>query len=226
MAIRTLRRRRAWRQEDLGRRAGLSRDAVSRAECGELQGLTIGALSRLVDAIDATLVVEVRWRGADLDRLLDGAHAAAQNAAAERLGAAGWLARAEVSFNHFGDRGRCDLLAWHPASRTLLVVEVKSRLGDVQDTLGRLVVKVRLGAVLAQQAGWGRPTRIVRGLVVAEDRTARRILTRHESLFASFGLRGRGALSWLRAPIADVTGLLWFEGSYSDRSRTGGSART
>jgi hypothetical protein len=198
---------------------------VSRAERGELHGLTIGTVSRLVEALDATLVVEVRWKGADLDRLLDRAHAAAQNAVAERLSAAGWLTRAEVSFNHFGDRGRCDLVAWHPSARTLLVVEIKSRLGDLQDTLGRLDVKVRLGPILAQQLGWDRPMRIVRALVLAEHRTNRRVVVRHDSLFRSFGMRGRQAFSWLRAPVADVTGLLWFELTDSGQSRTGRARR-
>jgi transcriptional regulator with XRE-family HTH domain len=211
VAIRALRRRRSWRQDDLGRRAGLTRDAVSRAEQGELNGLTIGSLSRLVAALDATLAVEVRWHGADLDRLLDRAHALVQNAASHRLIASGWLVQPEVSFNRFGDRGRCDLLAWHPASRTVLVVEVKSRIGDLQDTLGRLDIKARLGPVLAQQAGWGRPARVVRALVLAEDRTNRRILARHASLFGLFGERGRGAIRWLRHATPPATGLIWFE---------------
>ena len=75
VAMRRLRVRRRWRQEDLGARAGLSRDAVSRAECGELDSLTVRSLSRQIDALDATLVIEIRWRGADLDRLIDSEHA-------------------------------------------------------------------------------------------------------------------------------------------------------
>ena len=220
VALRALRIRRAWRQADLGRRAGLSRDTVSRTEAGELQGLTIGSLSRLVEAIDATLVVEVRWHGADLDRLVDQVHAQVQNAAADRLGASGWIARAEVSFNDFGDRGRIDLVAWHPSTRVLLVVEVKSRIGDVQETLGRLDVKARLGATIAEQLGWGRPSHTVPALVLAEDRTGRRVLVRHEALFRRYGVRGRTAVSWLRHPVGEPSGLLWFESADSDSART------
>lgn len=217
-AMRALRHHRAWRQEDLGRRAGLSRDAVSRVEAGHLQGLTIGSLARLADAVDATLSIDLRWRGADLDRLIDRDHAAVQNAAANRLANTGWIAQAEVSFNHYGDRGRCDLLAWHPATRTILVVEVKSRLGDLQDTLGRLDVKARLGALLAGQVGWGQPALTVPALVLPDNRSARRVLMRHESLFRRYGLRGRTALAWLRAPVL-TSGIIWFEQSNSDESR-------
>ena len=121
VALKALRIRRGWRQEDLGRRAGLSRDAVSRAERGELQGLTINSIQRLAEAVDATLNLELRWHGADLDHLVDRTHASMQEAAARRLASAGWLGQPEVSFNHFGDRGRCDLVAWHPGTRTLLI---------------------------------------------------------------------------------------------------------
>jgi len=217
--VKALRSRRGWRQEDLGRRAGLSRDAVSRAENGELNGLTLGSLAQLVAALDATLVVEVRWNGADLDRLVDRAHAAMQDRAARRLSDAGWLAKPEVSFNHFGDRGRCDLVGWHPSTRTLLMVEVKSRLGNIQETLGRLDVKVRLGGVISQPLGWGRPARVIPALVLGDDRTTRRVLARHEALFQSFGLRGRSAAAWLRAPGGTPSGLVWFEGTNSDESR-------
>jgi hypothetical protein len=79
----------------------------------------------------------------------------------------------EVSFNHYGDRGRCDLLAWHPLSRTLLIVEVKSRIGNVQDMLGRLDVKARLGPMLAAQCGWSRPDLVVPALVFSGDRATR-----------------------------------------------------
>lgn len=224
-ALRVLRRRRSWRQEDLGRRAGLARDTVSRVERGEVDGLTLATLTRLADAVGAALVVELRWQGADLDRLIDRAHASLQELAARRLADAGWFARPEVSFNHFGDRGRCDLAAWHPSTRTLLVVEVKSRLGDVQDTLGRLDVKVRLGGVIADQLGWGRPARVVPALVLPDTRTSRRVLARHETLFRSFGLRGRSALPWLRTPAGPVTGMIWFERPDSDEGSVTGSQR-
>lgn len=223
-AIRVLRREHGWRQTDLGHRAGLSRDTVSRAERGALDGLTLGALSRLAAALDASLAVDLRWRGADLDRLIDRAHAAMQNRAAARLGEAGWLTRPEVSFNHYGDRGRCDLLGWHPRSRTLLVVEVKSRIGDVQDLLGRLDIKVRLGLVLAEQCGWSQPALVVPALVFRGDRATRAVLERHPAIFRRYGLRGRSALSWLRTP-AYATGLVWFESADSDLTRVIGPSR-
>lgn len=227
IALRRLRIRRRWRQHDLGARAGLSRDPVSRAECGQLDGMTVGTLSRLADALGATLVIEIRWQGAALDRLIDREHAHLQEAAARRLASRGWSVQVEVSFNHYGDRGSCDLVAWHTPTRTLLVIEVKSQLGNLQDLLHRLDLKTRLGPLLARQLGWPAPQAVVRGLVIAEDRTARRIVVRHAALFSGFGMRGRAAHAWLRSPSAPVIGLLWFEeSSDSGGGRTSTAGRT
>jgi hypothetical protein len=202
----------------------VSRDTVSRAERGRLDGLTLGALDRLAAALDASLTVEVRWRGADLDRLIDRTHAVMQNAAAARLARAGWVTRAEVSFNHYGDRGRCDLLAWHPSSGSLLVVEVKSRIGDLQELLGRLEIKVRLGPLLAAECGWPQPARVVPAIVLTDGRATRGVLSRHPATFARYGLRGRAALAWLRTP-ASASGLVWFEDADSGQVRTKGPGR-
>ena len=226
IAMRTLRRRRRWRQQDLGTRAGLSRDAVSRAECGAVEGLTVGSLSRMVDALGGTLVVEVRWQGAELDRLIDREHALLQGAAARRLATRGWIVQAEVSFNHHGDRGSCDLVAWHAGTRTLLVVEVKSRIGNLQKLLQRLDGKARLGGILAQQLRWPVPRQAVRALVLPDGRTSRRVLDSHAALFGAFVMRGRLALAWLRAPATVEGGLIWFEQpADSDAGRTMRGAR-
>lgn len=218
-AIRELRRRRRWRQVDLGARAGLSRDAVSRAERGRLDGLTVASVSRLAEALGAALVVEVRWHGADLDRLIDRRHAALVEATATRLTSAGWLIQAEVSFNHYGDRGSCDLVAWHPATRTILVVEAKSRLGNVQDALYRLDVKRRLAPVIAAQLGWPMPDSVARFLVLADDRANRRVVARNAGAFAAFGTRGWEAGRWLKRPPGGAASLLLFLPD-SDEGRT------
>ena len=211
IAIRSLRAHHRWRQRDLAARAGLSRDAVSRVERGRLNGATFATVARLAAALDATLVVEIRWQGADIDRLVDRRHARLQELAARRLTLAGWMTRVEVSFNHYGDRGSCDVVAWHPSTQTLLVVEVKSRLGNVQDTLHRLDVKARLGSVIAEQLSWPQPGSVARALVVADERTSRRVVARHETLFASFATRGRSAVRWLRRPTPGSRALLWFQ---------------
>ena len=141
-----------------------------------------------------------RWRGADLARLLDGDHAALQAAWADRLRRWGWEVRVEVSFNHYGDRGRVDLLAWHAGHRILAVGEIKSELVDAQGLLGPLDVKVRLGPQLAAAAGWPVPRIVAPLLIIRDGSTTRSRLARLAPLFDSFVHRGRAAAGCLRHP--------------------------
>lgn len=210
-AVRALRQRASLRQTDLAAKARVSRQAISRLERGQFLGQSVQVIERIVSALDGGLSVEVRWRGEQLDRLIDSVHARVQAAVAEMLSDRGWVVRVEVSFNRYGERGRCDILGTHVRSGALLVVEVKSRLGDLQETLGRLDTKVRLGGHIAHELGWSTPAFVVPGLVIAEGRTARRIVGLHDALFRRFDVRGRAAVSWLRRPTAAVSGLLWFQ---------------
>jgi hypothetical protein len=184
---------------------------ISRIERGQLASQSIRTVARVAEALDATAELVVRWRGEELDRLMDATHAALVHQTVAFLQSGGWVTRVEVSFNHFGDRGRVDVLAFHPDERILAVVEVKSALGDLQDTAGRLDVKVRLGPMLASSIGWEQPKSVIRALVVAETRTARRVIERHAGIFDAFTLRGRRALAWVRSPASpSPRGLLWF----------------
>lgn len=210
-AVRHLRRHRGWRQADLTARSGVSRQAISRIERGLLAGIALGTLGKLTDAFGATADVYLRWEGEQLDRLIDRVHASAQEQTAALLRAAGWIVRPEVSFNHFGDRGRVDLLAFHPSASALIVAEVKSDVGDTQETLGALDVKARLAHRLAADAGWPPPSAVIPALVLVESGSSRRVVERHPELFARFARRGRAALAWIRDPSATPpAGLLWF----------------
>ena len=176
---------------------------------------------RVVEALEASVDLTLRWQGEELDRLADAAHARLVQATAAMLGRLGWQTRVEVSFNHYGDRGRVDVLAFHGGFGWLLVAEVKSAIGNTQDTVGRLDVKTRLGGVLADAAGWPRPTAVVPALIVGDSRTARRIVADHDAVFARFVSRGRRALAWLRRPSRPPpSGMLWFT-PLSDAHGTG-----
>jgi transcriptional regulator with XRE-family HTH domain len=210
-AVRYLRMRRNWRQVDLALRAGVSREAVSRIERGEMNGMALATIGRVTTALGALVDIRVRWEGEQLDRLIDAAHASVQQRTAEMLRKVGWLVRVEVSFNHYGDRGRVDILAFQSLDGCLLVIEVKTGLGDIQDVLGRLDTKARLGATIAPSVGWDGVRRVVPVLVFLDTRSTRRILAAHEALFRRYSLRGRQALSWIRRPREPApSGLLWF----------------
>ncbi len=182
---------------------------VSRIERDELDKVQLATLRRVVEAVEAHLRISVDWQGEQMDRLIDASHARLQNAVAQLLESCGWLVRVEVSFNHYGDRGRYDIVAFHPATGWLLVVEIKVGIGDVQDLLGRLDVKVRLAPGVASGLGWV-ATRAIPMLVIAEETSSRRVTRHHSALFRRFVLRGRAVAPWLRRPIGEPSGILLF----------------
>jgi len=154
-------------------------------------------------------VVMVRWRGGDLDRLLDEGHAALLGRVAKVLEAAGWVVRPEVTFSVYGERGSIDLVGWHPASSILAIVEVKTDLVSVEETLRRHDVKARLGARLVQERfGW-EPRSGARLLVLPEASTPRRRVARHDPVLSrAYPLRGAAVRSWLRRPAGGDGAIL------------------
>ena len=207
---RMLRVRQRLTQGALASRAGVGRRAVSLLENGRASALRLREAEAIVAALGGRLDVRLLWNGPELDRLLDEAHAALGASVKRRLERWGWIVRVEVSYSHFGERGRIDLLAFHPPTRVLLVIELKSELVDVQSLLGSLDVKARLAPRIVERFGWT-PRAVIPAIVFLEDRTTRNRLTRVDPLFARFSLRGRPALSWLRRPAdAAPSGLLWF----------------
>lgn len=161
--LRALRHRLGWRQLDVARGAGASQTLVSRAERGDIERMEIRTLRRLTTMLQAELVVMVRWRGGDLDRLLDEGHAILVGRVAKALEAAGWVVRSEVTFSVYGERGSIDIVGWYPSTATLLVVEIKTELVSVEATLRTQDVKARLASrVVDGRFRWKpRPSRAV-----------------------------------------------------------------
>jgi transcriptional regulator with XRE-family HTH domain len=153
-ALKALRTRRGWRQLDLAQATGLSGGVVARVEQGRADRLTVATLERLLTPLGARLVCRLDWQGEGLDRLLDRSHAQIVEWLVRWLRGNGWECATEVSFNVYGERGSIDILAFHPVGRVVLVVEVKSAIGDIQATLMTLDRKGRLAIRLARERGW------------------------------------------------------------------------
>ena len=160
---------------------------------------------RIAEALDARLVVFVEWRGGELNRLLDADHAALQEkwAVYKRRVAQSWASRQEVTYNHFGDRGSIDDLAFDAVTGTLLVSELKTGIYDVQRMLAKMDEKERLASDVARRFEWD-VRRVVGCLVLADTRTNRRRVQQHAGLFGRFDVRGRTASAWLNGPWARV----------------------
>lgn len=208
--VRAVRVRLGWRQEDVSEHAGVSQDLVSDVELGRLDALKIRSVRAVLRALDMELGMEARWRGGDIDRLTDAGHAALVARIIAVLLGYGWIVQTEVSFAVYGERGSIDVLAWHPEGQILLVVEVKTTLNSVEETLRRQDVKVRLAPGVARERfGWA-PAAVARLLVLPDDSTARRrVATQAQVLGQVYPDRGLAARRWLRAPSGSP-GLLLF----------------
>jgi len=207
--FRALRVRHERRQLDVARDSGLSRSLIAAIDRGQIAGVTVGALVRAAQALGADVDLRLRWRGEQLDRLVDEAHAALVDATVARLIRWGWIVEVEVSFAVWGERGSVDVLAFHPQSGALLVVEVKSTVADTQATLHGLDRKARLARDIVRERPWA-IKQVSRLLVVGATATSRRRIARLAGTYeVALPARGTTVRRWLRNPATPLAGLLF-----------------
>lgn len=209
-ALRSVRRRKRWSQEELARKARVSQSRVSRMERGHIGSMRLDDIRRVAAALEIRIDVNPRWRAGDLDRLLNARHSELHELVArwfaDELPA--WVLAPEVSFAIYGERGVIDILAWHESTRSLLIIELKTAIADVNELLGTMDRKKRLAAQVARDRGWD-PLTVSAWLVVADTRTNRRRLDAHMTVIRNAFPDGTWAIRrWLRRPrdtIASVT---------------------
>lgn len=206
--LRIVRVRRGLRQEDVAEACGVSQSTVSRLELGRLEGVQLGTLRRVAGVLGVRVTVELRGPGAELDRLLGAHHSAMHEEVArlfERL--PDWVALPEVTFAIFAERGAIDVLAWHAATRSLLVIELKTELVDLQETVGTLDRKVRLATRIAHEQGWD-PVSVSTWLLIAEAPANRRAVDAHRAMLRSrLPADGHAMTRWLRRPSGSIRAL-------------------
>jgi len=213
--MRLVRLRRGWRQIDLARRSNLSQASISRIERGHLGTQSVDSIRAVAAALDIRVDVIPRWRGGDLDRLLNARHSALHEEVARWFKARypAWVLAPEVTFAIYSDRGIIDILAWHPGRRALLVIELKTQIADVNELLGTLDRKRRLATEIARSRGWDATT-VSAWLIVAEGRTNRRRIEAHETMLrAALPGSTRGMRAWLKDPGVPLGALSFWPGT-------------
>jgi transcriptional regulator with XRE-family HTH domain len=227
LGMRALRRRRGWTQMRLASEARVSRAVIWRIERGHADRVALHTLIRVAAALGARVDVRLLWHGEGLDRLLDARHASLVDRVVELLSSSRWEVATEVSFSIRGERGSIDIFAFHPATGSLLVIEVKSVVPDMQAMLVTMDRKGRLAHEIARDRGW-KATSVTRLLVLPDDRTARRRVDHHAATFRSaLPARTVDVKRWIREPVGVLHGVLFLSDApgASARQRIPGPSR-
>lgn len=168
VTVRAARLEIGWSQRELSRRSGVAQSLICRLETGRCRDLRVGVLDRLFVALGVRY-----WLGIDPPVInrpqRDFVHALCSAQVCRRLIAAGWLVEREVEVGNERVRGWIDLLAYHPASGTLLVIEVKTELADLGAIERSIRWYEREAIRAARRLGW-RSATVASALLVLESR--------------------------------------------------------
>lgn len=198
--FRELRLRLGWTQQQVAERAGISRAAYCEMEHGRLGRAPLDKVRTVGAVLEVRLRLGPSWRGAAADIVMSSRHARMAEAVTQVLIAAGWEVRPEVSFNWYGERGVVDLIAWHAPTRTVLLIELKTELADVNDLLATTDRRRRLAARIVEPFGW-QPQFVAQWVAIARSRTNERRVRAHRSLLrAAFPADGRAVTGFLARP--------------------------
>jgi transcriptional regulator with XRE-family HTH domain len=189
-AVSDLRKRLAWTQAELGRRADVSQAFVSSVENLRITDLTFNSANRLLAAMGAQLTVGISAPFlADRELQNDPVHARCAAYVAVRLKRAGWETAGEVEIGGDRSRGWIDLLAYHPQHRLLLVIEVKTEIRDVGSIERTLGWYERESWAAAQRLGWRPRTVLGCLLVLATDVNDVRLIDNRAAMGNGFPIR-------------------------------------
>lgn len=208
-AIHAIRHRRGWTQAEVAAKAGVQQSVVSLVERGHIDGMSVRSLRAICAALEVRLLFAPSWRGGEIDRLLDEAHAAVTNATVWLLRRLGWQVFVEVTFSRYGERGSIDVLGLRPDRRAAVVNECKTELASTEQLNRGVDRKTRLAADLVQERWGWRPALVGRLVVFAEDSSNRRRVAQQPVLDTTYPVRGRGVTDWLRNPVGPMAGLIF-----------------
>ena len=215
--IRAVRLRKGWRQVDAAAAARVSKATISRIERGDIDAASVGMLLRIAAALEIRVDWLPRWRGGELDRMLNAGHSAMHESAALEFADTAWLTAAETTFGIYGERGVIDILAFHPSSGALLVIELKTDLVDVQGLIGAVDRYRRLAPQVAREREWT-ATSVSCWVLLRDTPSNHRRLAAHATVLRNaFPVDGRGMRRWLGRPAGTVAALSFLSDSHARR---------
>ena len=192
LASRRVRLRVGQTQAELGRRVRKSQSWVSRVESGTLVSLTVADADALCRALGSTLVFTIEtpvFIGGDRQR--DLAHARCLAFVVRRLARAGWQVEREVQIGDPRRPGWIDVLAYNPISRTLLIIEIKTRLDDFGGLERQLQWYRQHAQAAARRMGWQAEDVTTAALLLATEVNDQRVRENASSIRQRFPGRWR-----------------------------------
>lgn len=190
-------------------------------ERGHLDRVSVPAFRRVAEALGIRAEVSLTLPHGEIERLLTAGHAALHESLARYLtGLPGWVHAPEASFAVYGERGIIDILAFHPTTGSLLVIELKTELVSLEDLLGTMDIRMRHAAKIARERGWHGKS-ISAWVVFADSATNhRRVGSHRHALRAAFPADGRTMRRWLRGPAGSIRALsFWANDSATTANR-------
>jgi hypothetical protein len=166
------------------------------------------AFRRVASALEIRVDIRLTLPHGGLDRILNAGHAALHESLARYLDSLpGWIHAPEVSFAYYSERGVIDILAFHPGTGSVLVIELKTEFVSLEDLLSTMDVRMKHASRIARERGWH--ARSVSGWVVfsESDTNRRRVAAHAAALRSAFPSDGRVMRSWLRGPTSAIRAL-------------------
>jgi len=193
-------------QQDLGERVGLSRGYIAMLELARANP-TLNVVERICRALGLETELAIRppiiFEGG---RQRDLVHAHCSGYADRRLRTLGWQTAREAEIVQGRSHGWIDVLAFHPTSETLLVIEIKTRFDDLGAIERQVGWYARAAGEIARARGW-RPRRIVSWLLfLASDEVEQAIRMNRDVLAGAFQVRAPAMQSWLADDARTPTG--------------------
>lgn len=172
-------------QHDLAGAVGVSRSHVAGLETGRVNP-SLDLVARIGDALGLDLQLVGRPPTLIDPRPTDSVHARCSGYADRRFRGSAWMTRREVEVVHARSHGWIDLLAYHPVTRVLVIVEIKTRIDDIGAIERQLAWYERSAREVAARFDW-HPTRISSWLLLlASEEAAMAVRAQLDVLRAGF----------------------------------------
>jgi len=172
--------------------AGITASYLARVEDGMVNP-TLSVMERIASVVGLELELVVR-PPVLIDppgRTVDNVHARCSGFASRRLLALDWSVAREVEVVHGRRHGWIDLLAFHPRTGVLLIIEIKTRLDDIGAVERQMAWYERSAWSVAHGLGW-KPRRTMSWLLALDSSEVEMVLRANRDVFGiAFPARAR-----------------------------------